>query len=439
MTNLKIFLWEWKHFLRSPFKIIALILFMIASVYGLHKGADLYQKQKSEIEQIDNQAQKERQKIIDDHYRTGIFRPKDQPRINYSNPYWAISRSYTYHFKNPSPAIVYSIGQCEQYGFYKQITVRASPYDSDLAEEIANPERLQTGTLDFSFAILFLLPLVLLVLVYNLKSMETEQGFIPLVEVQIPSKNTWLFLRMSFYILVSLIIIIALLLYGASLTNVFAQASNSFGQILLYSTLYLTFWSVIYFLILRNGKSILGNTLRMSAVYLLVAFIIPATVHQYVSIRQPANLMTDFIDVRDERQALYDKPDHFLQDQLLLLFPELLNSSVYHNNENLAAVRSRSAAALVNELNKTSIQTIEDEYQTKNKLIRSTFWFNPVSCFQNRFNTISKTHFDDYQNYRKDIQTLIDKQIKIMVLDLWNEVNVDEAKYKKYYEYVSIK
>ena len=101
--------------------------------------------------------------------------------------------------------MVYSIGQAEQYGFYKRVTFWASPYDADMAEEIANPERLQTGTLDFAFVLLFLLPLLLLILLYNIKSAEAEQGFLPLIEVQTASKNAWLLARMSFYFLLAFV------------------------------------------------------------------------------------------------------------------------------------------------------------------------------------------------------------------------------------------
>ena len=40
-----------------------------------------------------------------------------------------------------------------------------------------NLERLQIGTLDFAFGLIFLLPLLLIILLHNLRSMESEQGF----------------------------------------------------------------------------------------------------------------------------------------------------------------------------------------------------------------------------------------------------------------------
>ena len=50
MKSIAIFIYEWKHFIRSPFKIVSIILFVIAAVYGLHNGANLYQDQISEID-----------------------------------------------------------------------------------------------------------------------------------------------------------------------------------------------------------------------------------------------------------------------------------------------------------------------------------------------------------------------------------------------------
>ncbi len=437
MRNLSIFLYEWKHFFRNPFKMIAVVLFVVAGIYGLHNGSMLYQSQMAQIERIQEKAEEEKQQYLT-QYEEGKLTDENRPWIDMSTPFWAIWRTPTYHFKTPSPALVYSIGQAQQYGFYKRITFWASPYDSDMAEEIANPERLYTGTLDFAFALLFLLPLLLLILLYNIKSTEAEQGFLPLIEVQTASQNRWLLARMAFYFLLAAFVVIGLSLYGALLTDVFKTASDTFGQMLFYSLLYLTFWSVFYFFILKNGKSILGNTLQMVGIWLLFAFIIPALVHQSVSIAIPANLMTDFIEVRDKQQELYKGPDSLFQAKLNALFPEIVNSPVYKDSIKINLARNRSASALVNELKKESIQPIINENQEKNKLIQSTFWFNPVSFFQNQLNSIAQTHYSDYEVFRQEIQVSIDSRIKVLVADMWNDVKVDKEKYLEYGEVLTL-
>jgi ABC-2 type transport system permease protein len=436
MSTLTIFLYEWKHFVRNPFKIVAVLLFIIAGVYGLHNGYSLYQNHITEIAKIKETVDADKQKYLR-QYEEGKMVNEDRPWINMSMPFWAIWYTPTYHLKTPSPAMVYSIGQAEQYGFYKRITFWASPYDADMAEEIANPERLQTGTLDFAFVILFLLPLLLLILLYNIKSSEAEQGFLPLIEVQAASKNSWLLVRLLFYCLLSALVMAGLLIYGAMLTDVFKTAGKAFGQMLLYTMLYLAFWSVIFFFILRKGNSILGNTLQMVGIWLLFAFVIPAIVHQVVSTLIPTNLMTDFIEVRDTQQDLYAN-DSLFQQKLIDLFPEIVNSPVYGDSTKIDLARNQSASALVNELNKESIAPIEQENQEKNSLIQSTYWFNPVTFFQNQLNSVAQTHYNDYQAYRNNIQALIDKRAAILVKELWNDTKVDKEKYLEYNKTLSI-
>jgi ABC-2 type transport system permease protein len=432
MNAMTLFLYEWKHFLRNPFKVVALILFVLVGIYGLHNGANLYKTQNVAIEKIQTKAKEEQQKILA-YYEKGEKGPEDRPWVDVTIPFWAVWYAPTYHFKKPSPALVYSIGQAEQYGFYKNITFWSSPYDADMAEEIANPERLQTGTLDFAFVILYLLPLLLLILLYNIKGAEAEQGFLPLIEVQVHSKNGWLLSRVAFYSVVVLAVLVSLIFYGAALTPVFTQASSAISQMILYALIYLSLWVMSYFFILRSGKSIMGNTLKMVGVWLLFAFIIPATVHQWVSIAKPANLMTDVIDAqRDDLSKLREQPDSVIQTKLDSLFPEITNSPTAKDKRKSNMARNRSNAALANQLMKEGIAPISKENQARNQLIKATFWFSPFTFFQNQLNKLSKTHYIDYQQYRDDIQQLIDQQIKVMVVDTWNEIKVDKEKYLEY-------
>jgi len=431
MRNLNIFLYELKHFVRSPFKIVALLLFITASIYGLQNGADLYEKQNAEIERINNESETEKETILT-YFKNNVKGPKNRPWIDVTTPFWAIWNTPTYHFKKPSPAIVYNIGQTEQYGFYKAIGTSSSPYDADMAKEIANPERIQTGTLDFTFVILFLLPLLLLVLLYNIKGQEAEQGFLPLVFVQTGSKNWWIVSRTAFYAILLLFILFVLMFYGAMLTNVF-ERDAVFWNFFLWVTSYLIFWVVIYFLILKYGKNTISNTLQMIGIWLFFAFIIPAAIQQWISIEKPTNLMIDIIDVkRDKTDEIYGQTNELTDKQLFNLYPNLKQTEVAKDTIRIKKARRSSIRALINIAMKNATTNVEEDNRSKNKLISKTYWFNPLTYFQNKLNHLSETHYDDYQIYRNDIQNLIDKRIETMVLDIWNDVKVDKVKYLEY-------
>ncbi len=431
MRHLNIFLYEFKHFVRSPFKIIALLLFIIASVYGLHNGADLYEKQNAEVERIYKEAETKKETILS-YFENNEKGPKNRPWIDVTTPFWAIWNTPTYHFKKPSPAIVYNIGQTEQYGFYKAINTYSSPYDADMAKEIANPERIQSGTLDFAFAVLFLLPLLLLILTYNIKGQEAEQGFLPLVFTQTGSKNWWMLSRTAFYIILLLFVLLGLLLYGAMLTNVF-ETSSVFWSVFIWVTIYLIFWVIIYFLIIKYGKNTVSNTLQMVGVWLLFSFIVPAAIQQWVSIEKPTNLMVDIIDAkRDKTDEIYEQASDLSDKQLFNLYPNLKQTKVASDTILIKGARRRSLIALINIAMKNATTKVEKDNRSKNELIAKTYWFNPLTYFQNKLNHLSETHYDDYQTYRNDIQNLVDKRIEILVYELWNDVTVDKIKYLEY-------
>lgn len=163
MSVIALFKYELEHVKYHYFKIVALVLFVVLGIYGLHNGLSLYMSQNDQITQIETQLYWKKQKVLD-CYEQSTKINKNKPWIDINTAYWSIYNLPKYHCKKPSPLLVYNIGQSQQYGFYKEIKAWSSSYDSDMTAEISNPEGLQLGTLDFAFVILYVLPLLLLIL-----------------------------------------------------------------------------------------------------------------------------------------------------------------------------------------------------------------------------------------------------------------------------------
>ena len=140
------------HFINSPYKIISIVLYAISILYGCQTGYGLFKKHNIEIKSIKSKnADFEKKMLVQyDELEQGLI---EKPRRDPTIPYWAIWNTPSYALKSPSPMIVFSTGQAEQYGYYKKVTNWSTVFDNDLAEEIANPERLALGTLDFSFVL----------------------------------------------------------------------------------------------------------------------------------------------------------------------------------------------------------------------------------------------------------------------------------------------
>ena len=423
---------EFVHFIRSPLKVISLMLYVLALVYGCQNGFNLFKTHRSEIMTIKAKNGNSITKMIlqYEEIENGL---KEKPRRDPTTPYWAIWNTPSYAFKYPSSMMVFSLGQSEQYGYYKRVTNWSSTFDNDLAEEIANPERLAMGTLDFNFVLIYLTPILLIILLFNIGGLEKDLNFDNLIYVNNISKKNWLLSRFSFYfVLLNIILFVLLIPYGL-LSAVFQNEAISFLKLSLLILIYNLIWFLIFYLINYWGKNSPDHAIKMISTWLVFCIIIPGAFHQVASLKYSTNYMTDYLDVsRDQRYGIFDLPADTLQSKLLKIFPKLQNTIYAVDTSLNKSIVDKSISGLVNVLNKEVVKKIEKSNDDKNQFVKSYFILNPVVYFQNKINSFTKTDYYAYKSYRKHIQSIIDKKIDLILEDTWNNVNVNKGKYIQY-------
>tara|TARA_B100000073_G_scaffold82138_1_gene62632 strand:+ start:271 stop:1587 length:1317 start_codon:yes stop_codon:yes gene_type:complete len=432
-TSIQIFQSEFTHLIRSPFKVITLFLFVFALIYGCQNGLNLYEKQNKEINNISSKNDESINKMIL-QYEAIENGMENKPRRDPTTPYWAIWNTPSHAFKHPSSMMVFSIGQSEQYGYYKRVTNWSSTYDSDLAEEIANPERLAIGTLDFNFVFTYLTPILIIILLFNIGGLERDLRFDHLVYLQSISKGHWILVRFLFYLIVVIALLFALLSYYAIIAGVFKNDSLNFIGLLFTITVYLLFWFTIFYFINYNGKGSSDHAMKMISLWLGLCIVIPGAVHQVTSMLYPLNYMTDYLDVsREQRNDIFDLSTDSLEIKLLDEFPWLKNTIYAKDTSIDNNVINRSVSGLVNVLNKNVALKIENSNEEKNKFIKKINPLNPITAFQNHLNALTRTDYYAYLRYRNHIQSIIDRKIELILKDTWNTVTVNK---KRYIEYV---
>ncbi|WP_126970767.1 DUF3526 domain-containing protein [Gynurincola endophyticus] len=423
---------EFRHFARSTFKIISLFLFIVAAIYGLQNGYTLLKKQKEEIESIKNKNKLTINEVTV-WYDAGKKGPDDKPWIDVTTPVRAIWYAPAVAFKEPSELIPFSIGQAEQYGYYKQVTNRSSTMDADLAEEIANPERLMTGTLDFSFAILYLLPVLSIILLFNIGGLEKDLSFNKLIEINNINNKKWLLARFGFYFFLLISLIILLMFTYALLTGALTELAGNFIRFCMLIVFYTALWFGAFYFINLKGKGSAGQAIKMVSLWIILCIVIPGTVHQLVTLKYPASYMTDFLDAsREETYKIYDLPSDNIAQQLLTIYPQLAHTQ--HGKDTLKneLIIGNSTSGITNQLMKNAVKKIENINENKNNFIRNSYFFNPVSWFQNKMNSLSETDYDAYYRYRQTIQQMIDQKVEIQLMDSWNKVKVDKERFLRY-------
>ena len=430
--NFSVFLFEFKHFYRTKSKLFSYIFFILLCVFSIISGFDIQQKQINTINDIKAKKKAEYNQII--KWLEQKSGPEDKSWVKLEDPYWSIRYTPSYLIKYPSALFPLGTGQSAQFGFYKKVNRWSSSYDEDLIGEISNYERLINGNIDFSFLIIFLLPILFIILTYNINGLEKDLNFYKLISVQNCRKGDWVISRILFYFLL-LVFSINILIISVGLFSDFYNNFKNIFKIILISNLYLFSFAIIFFYVIQKAKSSSSTALKMISIWLLFCVIIPGSVHQYVSFKYPANYMTDFLDVNREQTYEVFKLDNVdLYDILMAIHPELFETKKGLQEVLDNKLIRRSISTIINQMNIDAANEIEIQNELKNSAIRLSYFFNPVSYVQNLWNACTQTDYYSYQNFRFKIEESITLRNKLMVLELWRESKVDKENYQKYLE-----
>ena len=429
MKMLNIFLYEYKHFVKSKAKLYTYLFFLLACIYSIYNGFNLQENHLSTIENVQQQEGENISQVVT-WFKNGEKGPKDRDWIDVTDPYWAMRYTPTYIVKNPSLLLPLGLGQSEQYGYYKKVTIWSSTFDSNIVEEISNYERLINGNIDFSFLILFLLPLLLIILTYNLNGLEKDLKFDNLIAIQTGSSKNWLFYRLIFYTILLLFSVNALIFSVVFINNILMI---DILDLILLSNLYIFIFVLPFYFIIISSSSSTSIAFKMISMWLLLCVLIPGSVHQYVSLKYPPNYMTDFLDAnRKDTYAVFKLPKEELHHLLMGIYLDLDTTKQGQDSLIDRTIVRNTMSAVVNQININAINKIEQQNNSKNQLIISSYWFNPVSYFQNEWNALTSTDYNSYKDYRNDIQYAINNKLELLAFECWDERKVSSQLYNKY-------
>jgi ABC-2 type transport system permease protein len=427
-----IFLYEFKHFRKHKSKVLAYLLFVLACGYALYNGASLQRKQEETILRIAQQQAESQTKTLGwfDEGKTG---PEDRPWIDVTDPFWAVWAIQTTVIKQPSPLLPLGIGQAEQYAYYKQVSTWSSTYDNDMVEEMANPERLVNGNIDFSFLVIYLLPILLIILTYNIYGFEQDSNFDKLVHVQAGGTRSWILLRLGFYLLLVMATVGAIISVTAVANGAWTDHASQVGALLVLSASYMLFWAAVSYLMIVSSKGSSAIAFKMISIWLTLCVLIPGAVHQYASIQYPVNYMTDFLDAsRKDAYEVYEMAPDTLSQKLREIYPDLAQTQHGQDSSIDEGIVGNTLAGIINQMIKDANGKIEQLNDAKNGFIASSYWLNPVSFIQNKWNNITATDYDAYRDYRASVQAGIDQKIRLLIFECWNKKKVDKAAYLDY-------
>jgi ABC-2 type transport system permease protein len=197
-------------------------------------------------------------------------------------------------------------------------------------EPVDSPLRMLVGRFDTAFVVLYLLPLVILIINFDLLSRERDDGVLALLLSHAVSVRTLIAAKVTVRLAVMSVLILGCLLAcfaGARLTSLDAACRSMWWAVV--AVLYGLFWFALALWVNSRGWTSARNALALLSTWLLIAFIIPAGAGFFASTLYPAPQRSSFINVRRDERPLPPAADAKLRAVFLNNHPEYKQAGGY--------------------------------------------------------------------------------------------------------------
>jgi ABC-2 type transport system permease protein len=294
-----------KQFIRSKVAITGIILLLTCGIISLFIGKSFLQKQTQQAQSV---AAYQKQHIA----HTIQFENKEMGLTLYYLRFALVN--------NVQPLNGLSIGLRDVNLGIQQVTIRTleeKKYDTDLN----NPASLQMGNFDFSFVLIYLFPLLIIVFCYNIFSEEIEAGTWNLVKSQSKNKSSLIVKKISIRFLS--VQIILLLLYVLSIPILNLAFNASFIAMALLGILYVCFWFALCSFVIGLKNTSSSNAIVLLGLWLMLNIVLPAAVNNYIVNKHPIpEALATAVANRDGYHRKWDESKQHTMEKFYAHYPQ---------------------------------------------------------------------------------------------------------------------
>ena len=181
-----------------------------------------------------------------------------------------------------APLAAFAVGQSDIYPYYVRVTTRENARALIKNGEMENPTNLLVGRFDIAFVIVFLFPLLILALSYNLLSGERENGTLAMVLSHPVSLGHVVAGKVLLRLLLVGGLAVGLSLLGALAAGVLGGAVDGWTRFGLWTAVVLAyglFWFAVAVGINALGRSSSWNATALLGIWLAMVVVAPALIH----------------------------------------------------------------------------------------------------------------------------------------------------------------
>ena len=331
----------------------------------------------------------------------------------------------------PAALAALSIGQSDIYPFATTVDIMTEKNDLFQEYEQDNPLSLLNGKFDLAFVFVFIFPLIILALGYNLLSAERENGTLQLAMANAAlSLKTLLAGKVLTRALIVLAVSVVFSVLGLVIAGVnFAEGDSflRFGLWFVVVAAYALFWFAAAILINSFGFSSATNAMMLGGVWVLVVVIMPSLLNVAATSFHPVPSRLEFVSkIREADNQTRSAGEKLLQtyygDHPELAPPGKMSQS--EATQRFYAIRQERQKRLLPE-----VERFETQLAAQQNLINRYRILSPAVVMQESLNDIAGTSTERQKAYVGQIREFIDKWHSVLIPKLMRRETLKSADY----------
>jgi len=292
--------------------------------------------------------------------------------------------------KPPAPLAALALGQSDLLPYYFKVNARTS-LATLTAHEIENPHRLLLGRFDLAFALIYLLPLVIAALGFNLLAADREQGTLALLFAQPVSLPRLVAARLALRVTALALVLALTLAVGLALGGFAFEAPSARRTLAAWSLVvaaYAAFWFAFTTLVAVRARSSASAALTLGGTWLLLVVVLPWSLNLAAAHLHPLPSRLEFIvtqrDATDAAEAQRsDLLGRYLHDHPEFAPPDSRPAQASYSALALAAGAQVEARLL-------PVKTrFDSQLARQQALINRWRWLSPAILAQQAFNDLA--------------------------------------------------
>lgn len=400
-TLLHIITFEWKTLWRSNLLKVLLLVVLGAGIYGTYFGKFEIDKQEARISEVQ---QYERQQfdslLVWAKLDTSIVENKEKYQQAVSPTGFGWNKHFTYYLTKQVPAAAgLCLGQRDLFPVYYGFNM------TDLARqvntgELANPMKLLTGNFDLSYVFIFLFPLLVVALFYNLYAGEKEGGTLSLLQSQSISLGMILFSKGILRLFIVWGLAVILLAIGFLLQDIsLGDNVQLYIQWMLIIFGYCLLWAILMGIIVWFRKQSALSAMLGLGVWLVFTLIVPALLNLFVLANEPLPNRSEMIHtLRTMNDQNWEQPKSFVLDEFYTGNPQ------FNDRDTIDFYKWYYASfTLLDKEANLMNDAFEKQVNKRNTLLEKWKWLAPAAMVHEKLSELSNTDRESHLEFMKEV------------------------------------